>query len=240
MLAFTLLSRLAPKLSSTGCRRSSSSGLLPPKMRRTSALSSFLAAITELLNSLRLVASASVIAFLASLAAFATASEADLVSCMIALPTQLFRGTGIPACLWFFAKDKTAGKQGAIDRQGQVLFIDARELGYMVDRAERALTDEEIVRIGDTYHAWRGSKSAAAKGISYEDITGFCKSATLEEIKAANYVLTPGRYVGTPEADYDGEPIDDKIARLTKELVSAFDESARLEKLVRAQLELLS
>ncbi|CPU06336.1 N-6 DNA methylase [Mycobacteroides abscessus] len=163
--------------------------------------------------------------------------EADLVSCMIALPTQLFRSTGIPVCLWFFAKDKTAGKQGSIDRSGQVLFIDARELGYMVDRAERALSDEEIVRIGDTYHAWRGSKSASVKGITYEDIPGFCKSATLTEIKAADYALTPGRYVGAAEVEDDGEPIDAKITRLTTELLAAFDESARLEKVVRKQLE---
>ncbi|HUH68703.1 MAG TPA: class I SAM-dependent DNA methyltransferase [Mycobacterium sp.] len=163
--------------------------------------------------------------------------EADLVSCMVALPTQLFRSTGIPVCLWFFAKDKTAGKQGSFDRTGQVLFIDARELGYMVDRAERALTNEEIVRIGDTYHAWRGSASAAAKGLIYEGIPGFCKSATLADIKAADYALTPGRYVGAPDVEDDGEPIDEKIARLTKELLAAFDESARLEKVVREQLE---
>ncbi len=163
--------------------------------------------------------------------------EADLVSCMVALPTQLFRGTGIPACLWFFAKDKTVGKQGSIDRTGQVLFIDARELGYLVDRAERALTNDEIVRIGDTYHAWRGSKSAAVKGLTYEDVPGFCRSASLVEIKAADYALTPGRYVGAPEVEDDGEPIDEKIARLTNELLAAFDESARLEKVVREQLE---
>ncbi|ORV68600.1 type I restriction-modification system subunit M [Mycobacterium gastri] len=166
--------------------------------------------------------------------------EADLVACMVALPTQLFRSTGIPVCLWFFAKDKTPGKQGSVDRSRQVLFIDARELGYLVDRAERALTNEEIVRIGDTYHAWRGSASAAAKGLTYQDIPGFCKSATLEEIKAADYALTPGRYVGAPEVEDDGEPIDEKIARLTKELLVAFDESARLEKVVREQLERLS
>jgi type I restriction enzyme M protein len=163
--------------------------------------------------------------------------EADLVSCMIALPTQLFRSTGIPVCLWFFAKDKTAGKQGSIDRSGQVLFIDARGLGYMVDRAERALTNEEIVRIGGTYHAWRGSKSAAAKKVTYEDVPGFCRSGTLADIKAADYALTPGRYVGAAEVEDDGEPIDEKIARLTKELLAAFDESARLEKVVREQLE---
>ncbi|OLO99864.1 restriction endonuclease subunit M [Mycolicibacterium porcinum] len=166
--------------------------------------------------------------------------EADLVSCMIALPTQLFRSTGIPVCLWFFAKDKSAGKQGSIDRAGQVLFIDARELGYMVDRAERALSNEDIVRIGDTYHAWRGSKSAAAKKVTYEDVPGFCKSATLAEIKAADYTLTPGRYVGAAEVEDDGEPLDEKIARLNKELLEAFDESARLEKVVRKQLERLA
>ncbi len=152
--------------------------------------------------------------------------EADLVSCMVALPTQLFRSTGIPVCLWFFAKDKTKGKQGSIDRSGQVLFIDARELGYMVDRAERDLTDEDIKRIGDTYHAWRGTKSPRQE-LTYADVPGFCKSATLAEIKAADYALTPGRYVGAAEAEGDGEPIDAKIERLTKELLAAFDESAR-------------
>ncbi|ORB76488.1 N-6 DNA methylase, partial [Mycobacterium timonense] len=136
--------------------------------------------------------------------------------------------------------DKTAGKQGSIDRAGQVLFIDAREMGYMVDRAERALTNEEIVRIGDTYHAWRGSQSAGAKGLTYEDVPGFCKSATLEQIKAAGYALAPGRYVGAHEAEDDGEPIDDKIARLTKELLKAFDDSARCQEVVREQLEKLS
>ncbi|WP_204080648.1 type I restriction-modification system subunit M [Mycobacterium riyadhense] len=165
--------------------------------------------------------------------------EADLVSCMVALPTQLFRSTGIPVCLWFIAKDKAAGKQGSSDRSGQVLFIDARELGYMVDRAQRGLSNDEIVRIGDTYHAWRGSKSAAAKGIIYNDIPGFCKSAALAEIRAADYALTPGRYVRVPEVEDDGEPIDEKISRLTEELLKAFDESARLEKVVREQLERL-
>lgn len=163
--------------------------------------------------------------------------EADLVSCMLALPTQLFRSTGIPVCVWFFAKDKGIGEQGSVDRSGQVLFIDAREMGYMVDRAERALSDEDIVKIGDTYHAWRGSASAAAKGVVYEDVPGFCKSVPLPEIAAAGYALTPGRYVGAPEVEDDGEPIDEKIARLKKELLSAFEESARAEAVVREQLE---
>lgn len=166
--------------------------------------------------------------------------EADLVSCMIALPTQLFRSTGIPVCVWFFAKDKAAGKHGSVDRSGEVLFIDARDMGDMVDRAERALSDKEIVKIGDTFHAWRGSASAVSKGIAYEDIPGFCKSATLAEIKAAEYSLTPGRYVGAAAVEDDGEPLDEKIARLQAELLASFDESARLAKVVRDQLERLS
>jgi type I restriction enzyme M protein len=163
--------------------------------------------------------------------------EADLVSCMVALPTQLFRSTGIPVCVWFFAKDKRAGKYGSIDQTGRVLFIDARELGYMVDRAERALSNEDIAKIADTYHAWRGTRSAAQKHLTYEDIPGFCKSVGIPDIKAADYALTPSRYVGAAEVKGDGEPIDEKIQRLTKELLGVFDESAQLEKVVRKQLE---
>jgi type I restriction enzyme M protein len=165
--------------------------------------------------------------------------EADLVSCMVALPTQLFRSTGIPVSLWFFAKDKRVGKQGRVDRSGEVLFIDARELGYMVDRAERSLADEDIAKIADTFHAWRGTRSAAKERLTYENVPGFCKSVKLAEIKAADYALTPGRYVGAAEVEDDGEPIDEKIGRLTKELLAALDESARLEKVVRQQLEIL-
>jgi type I restriction enzyme M protein len=165
--------------------------------------------------------------------------EADLVSCMVALPTQLFRSTGIPVCLWFFAKDKTAGKQGSVDRTGQVLFVDARELGFMVDRAERSLSREDVARIADTYHAWRGTPSAVAKGLEYADVPGFCASVPLADIRAADYALTPGRYVGAPEVEDDGEPVEEKITRLRKELYAAFDESARLEKVVRENLERL-
>ncbi|MEW1980583.1 class I SAM-dependent DNA methyltransferase [Citricoccus sp. NPDC079358] len=160
--------------------------------------------------------------------------EADLVSCMVALPTQLFRSTGIPVCTWFFAKDKTAGSRGSVDRTGQVLFIDARNLGHMVDRAERALGEEDIARIAGTFRAWRGTESA--EGAEYEDVPGFCYSASLEEIKAADYALTPGRYVGAAEVEDDGEPIDEKIDRMTKELFAQFDESERLAAVVRAQL----
>ncbi|HEY1133257.1 MAG TPA: class I SAM-dependent DNA methyltransferase [Nocardioides sp.] len=168
--------------------------------------------------------------------------EADLVSCMVALPTQLFRSTGIPVCLWFFAKDKTAGAKGSVDRSGQVLFIDARELGFMVDRAERSLSPEDIRRIGDTFHAWRGtavlpdSSGAVRERAAYADVPGFCRSVDLAEIKAAGYALTPGRYVGAAEVEDDGEPVEEKVARLTTELYAAFDESARLEAVVREQL----
>jgi type I restriction enzyme M protein len=158
--------------------------------------------------------------------------DADLVSCMVALPAQLFRSTGIPVCLWFFAMDKG-------HRSGQVLFIDARALGYFVDRAERALTDEEIVRIGDTYHAWCGSRSASAKGTVYEDIPGFCKSVSLDDVAAAGYLLTPGRYVGAAATEDDAEPADEKVARLTKDLLTALDESARWETVVRQQVRRL-
>ncbi|MDY0828540.1 class I SAM-dependent DNA methyltransferase [Microbacterium sp. BG28] len=165
--------------------------------------------------------------------------EADLVSCMVALPTQLFRSTGIPVCVWFFAKDK--GK-----RAGEVLFIDARGLGHMVDRAERALSDEDIARIADTYHDWLGrtpvveresEMTESKRPTAYENIPGFCYSATLAEIKAADYALTPGRYVGAAEAEDDGEPIKEKLARLRAELEAQFAESARLAEAVREQLE---
>ena len=162
--------------------------------------------------------------------------EADLVSCMVALPSQLFRSTGIPACLWFFTKDKTAGADGVVDRTGQVLFIDARDLGYMIDRAQRSLSDEDIANIADTYHAWRGTESAEAKGMAYEDVPGFCKSVTLQEIKESDYSLTPGRYVGVAVIEDDGEPMDEKIERLTKEIFGQFEESARIEVEVRKQL----
>lgn len=162
--------------------------------------------------------------------------ESDLVSCMVALPGQLFRSTAIPVCVWFFAKDKTAGDGGATDRSGQVLFIDARDLGHMVDRAERALGEEDIARIADTFRAWRGHASAVEAGSEYEDVPGFCYSATTAEIKDAGYALTPGRYVGSTPEEEDGEPIEEKIARLQAELFAAFDESARLEQVVREQL----
>src|ERR1700742_717221 len=155
--------------------------------------------------------------------------ETDLVSCMVALPEQLFRSTPIPVCLWFFALDKSG-------RAGRVLFIDARELGCLVDRAERTLTDAEIARITGTYHTWCGASPAIAEDIAYQDVPGFCRSVSLDEIRAAGYVLTPGRYVGAAEDADDGEPVDDKITRLTGDLLAALDESARLDRVVRDQV----
>jgi type I restriction enzyme M protein len=161
--------------------------------------------------------------------------EADLVSCMVALPTQLFRSTGIPVCLWFFAKDKSKGRKGTVDRTGQVLFIDARNLGFMVDRAERSLAPGDIATIAGKFHAWRGTSSSGDVG--YADEPGFCYSATLPEIKAADYALAPGRYVGAGDLQVDGEAIDVKIERLTSRLLEQFDESELLAEAVRMQLK---
>jgi type I restriction enzyme M protein len=164
--------------------------------------------------------------------------EADLVACMIALPPQLFRTTQIPACLWFLAKDK--GPQGArnlAERRGEVLFIDARTMGVLVNRTERKFTDEEVTQIAGTYHAWRGTASAKAVGMTYEDVAGFCYSANIEDIREHSHVLTPARYVGASRVeDENDEPIADKINRLTEELFVRFEESARLEQIVRAHL----
>ncbi len=159
--------------------------------------------------------------------------ENDIVSCVITLPSQLFRGTQIPVCVWFFAKDKGAGSKGSVDRRGQFLLIDARSLGHMIDRTERTFSDEDIQKIANTFRTWRGRESAEGE---YEDVPGFCKSVPLDEIREANYALTPGRYVGFAEPEEDNEPSDEKIARLTAELTAALDESARLGTAVREQL----
>jgi len=165
--------------------------------------------------------------------------EADLVSCVIALPTQLFRTTQIPACLWFFTANK--GPQGAkrfTERRGETLFIDASNMGKMVSRTERELTGDELAKIAGTFHAWRGTKSALETAQKYGDVPGFCYSATTEEIRSHNHILTPGRYVGsTIVDDADTEPIADKIKRLTEELYDQFNRSAQLDKLIQEQLE---
>jgi len=159
--------------------------------------------------------------------------EADLVDCMVALPGQLFYSTQIPACLWFLARSKGNGKFR--DRRGQTLFIDARKMGVLTDRVHRELTAEDIARIADTYHAWRGD---ARSGV-YEDMAGFCKNASTEEIRKNGYVLTPGRYVGAEAVEDDSEPFEEKMHRLTRKLDEQFLESAMLEKKIRFSLNRL-
>jgi type I restriction enzyme M protein len=160
--------------------------------------------------------------------------EADAVDCMVALPGQLFYSTQIPACLWFLARNKNPGK-GLRDRRGQVLFIDARKLGVLVDRTRRELTDEEVQKIADTYHAWRGEDGVG----EYADVAGFCKSASMEDIRKHGHVLTPGRYVGTGDLVKDDESFEERMTRLTTELGEQLVESAGLQATMREQLKLI-
>ncbi|MDY0189239.1 MAG: class I SAM-dependent DNA methyltransferase [Desulfuromonas sp.] len=164
--------------------------------------------------------------------------ENDLVDCMIAMPGQLFYTTQIPVCLWFLTKNKKA-QAGAghthsnhRDRQGETLFIDARTMGSMLDRTHKELTVEDIATIANTYHAWRD-------GYDYADKAGFCKSATLDEIKANDYVLTPGRYVGAAEIADDGVPFEEKMAELSQTLYRQMAEAEKLDAVIRKNLEVL-
>lgn len=157
--------------------------------------------------------------------------EANLVDCMVALPGQLFYSTQIPACLWFLTRDRKNGKFR--DRRGELLFIDARKLGRMVDRTHRELTNEDIQRIADTYHAWRGEKLAG----EFTDVPGFCKSATLEEVQKHGHVLAPGRYVGAEAQEDDGEPFDKKMKRLVATLREQQAEAAKLDAAIAANLK---
>ncbi|WP_163388015.1 type I restriction-modification system subunit M [Endozoicomonas acroporae] len=154
--------------------------------------------------------------------------EADLVECMVALPGQLFTNTQIPACIWFLTKNKQNGN-GKVDRRGETLFIDARNMGFMKDRVLRDFTKDDIASIADTFHAWQ-------EGKDYEDKPGFCFVASLEDIQKHDFVLTPGRYVGAAEQDDDGEPFADKMMRLTGLLQEQFAESDRLEKEIKQNL----
>lgn len=155
--------------------------------------------------------------------------EKDLVDCMVALPSQLFFNTMIPACLWFIARDKKNHKFR--DRSGQVLFIDARKMGEMIDRRHRELTEEDIKKISDTYHAWRG------EGGKYEDIAGFCKSATLDEIRKHEHILAPGRYVGFEPEEEDDEAFAEKMKRLAAELSKQMVEGKKLDEEIKKNLE---
>ena len=157
--------------------------------------------------------------------------EADLVDCIVALPGQLFRSTQIPACLWFLSRGRGNGEHRA--RRGETLFIDARKLGHMVDRAHRDLSAQEITRVAETYHAWRGKEGLD----EYADVPGFCKSASLEEIRKHGHVLTPGRYVGAePQAD-DGVPFAEKMAQLTTQWRRQQEEARRLDAAIEENLK---
>ncbi|WP_108649676.1 class I SAM-dependent DNA methyltransferase [Dongshaea marina] len=165
--------------------------------------------------------------------------ENDLVECMVALPGQLFTNTQIPACIWFLTKNKRgrtdkAGRQ-LRERKGEVLFIDARNLGYMKDRVLRDFAAEDIQKVSDLYHAWK--TGAEVNGVGYEDVAGFCKSATLAEIEKHDFVLTPGRYVGAAEEEEDGIPFAEKMAGLTAKLSEQFAESDRLEAEIKVNLK---
>jgi len=155
--------------------------------------------------------------------------EDDLVDCMVALPSQLFYNTGIPACLWFISRDKENSRFR--NRKGEILFIDARKMGYMADRTHRELDDEDIQKIADVYHSWRGERG------KYEDVRGFCKSATQDEVKKHDFILTPGRYVGFAEEEEDPEEFEEKMQKLTKELAQQFEESQRLEEEIKTNLK---
>ena len=162
--------------------------------------------------------------------------EADLVDCIIALPGQLFYTTPIPACLWFLTRNKGADRQrGFRARHGETLFIDARKMGTLIDRTHRDFSEQEIAEIACTYHAWRGEKEAG----EYEDKSGFCKVATLKDIQAHGYVLTPGRYVGAEEVEDDGVPFEVKMAELTAELYEQMAEAEELDAVIRQNLERL-
>jgi type I restriction enzyme M protein len=157
--------------------------------------------------------------------------DADLIDCIVALPKQLFYNTGIPACLWFISRKKAGN--GDRKRLGETLFIDATEIGYMEDRTHRAFTEKDISKIASTYHEWR------QKNNKYRNIKGFCRSASLDEIKKQKYVLTPGRYVGIPDEEGDGISLEVKIGELSKKLKEQLDQETKLNKEVRESLAIL-
>jgi type I restriction enzyme M protein len=166
-----------------------------------------------------------------------TIVEADLIDCMVTLPSQLFYSTQIPVCLWLIARNKMTGPSGrpARDRRGETLFIDARKMGTMVDRTHRELTDADIAKIAGTYHAWRGDGHSDA----YVDEPGFCRGASVEEIRKHGHVLTPGRYIGAEAAEADDEPFEEKMTRLGKILREQQGEAEALDAAIATNLKLL-
>ena len=156
--------------------------------------------------------------------------DANLVDCIVALPEKLFFNAGIPVALWFLSKNR-AGK-GHRDRNGEVLFIDARKLGFMATRTLRNLSSEELSRISNTYHNWRNAKPTEP----YHDVPGFCKSASIAEIATHDYVLTPGRFVGAADVEDSDIPVEERLLQLRNQLLSEFEESDRLQAIVKSQL----
>lgn len=155
--------------------------------------------------------------------------DEDLVDCIVSLPKQLFYNTGIPACLWFISRKRLGN--GDRKRTGEILFIDASEMGHLVDRTHREFTEEDTQKIAKTYHDWRSKES------KYEDIKSFCKSATLPDIQKHGYVLTPGRYVGITDAIDDGIPFADKMAQLTATLKEQMAQEEQMNEEIKKQLK---
>ncbi|MDK2920398.1 MAG: type restriction enzyme protein [Candidatus Petromonas sp.] len=167
--------------------------------------------------------------------------EADLVDAIVALPDKLFYSTGIPVSLWILNRNKKDNPNFR-NREHEILFIDARHLGEMVDRRHRELRDEDIKKIAETYHNWRNRNNGELRNENgeskeYKDIKGFCKSANIEEVREHEYVLTPGRYVGIEETEDDGIPFEEKMENLTSELSELFAKSRRLEDEIRKNLK---
>jgi type I restriction enzyme M protein len=186
--------------------------------------------------------------------------ENDLVDCMIALPGQLFYTTPIPVCLWFLTKNKKGGANNASaartrNREGETLFIDARKIGSMISRTQKELDADDIAAITKTYHAWRSASANDEYSVisdelktqhsalithnssAYADIAGYCKSATLEDMRKHDYVLTPGRYVGAAALEDDGIPFETKMTEMSQTLYGQMAESAKLDEVIRKNLE---
>jgi type I restriction enzyme M protein len=162
--------------------------------------------------------------------------EADLIACMIALPSRLFHTTAIPACVWILEKDKSPqGPRVLADRRSETLFIDARSLGMLTGHGMRVLTTSDLDRIAVTYHAWRGSENSSHPHLPYEDVAGFCRSINLQEIRKQSHVLTPGRYVGRSDVEdtLEDEQVNERISSLTSEFIALLDNASRLESAIR-------
>lgn len=156
--------------------------------------------------------------------------EQDLVECIVTLPGQLFYSTQIPVCLWFVTRNKA--KNGKKERRGEILFIDARKQGRMASRTLKEFSTDDVNKISDVYHAWRGTNEQ-----EYEDVAGFCKVAKMDEVREHEYILTPGRYVGLEATEEDSELFEEKMERLTGELAEQFVKSKKLEDQIRKALE---